>query len=356
MAERAFRAPLPTPIQDTYGRRGRRCRERDRRGLCCPVRRHTEDVKGRGAMHRSGDKQRDEAALSEQPHPPIFWLCSPVKSTGTHSVARRFVSRTSLFWTRRTVPSSDTWPAKHTPSYEQSEHQQHEEYEQKDPGDEGEVARQTPEAENSGDQGQDREQKCPAQHGSSSFASKERSAQSGNSTRGHEPDESARPQCQSDDNAKHQPHAEGRSHGLRGIVSNDLFDLVVAFAGLFGDAAVSIAEPVGRVFHGLGRGGERRRASRSQVAQKTLDRLAPLAGFLLDEPDELVNVSRMNLEIIIGQLTPPLLHLSADLIPLTAQHLSIDGRHDEAPCSHFLQTPTSGRPLVTPRATYVPSK
>ena len=66
-----------------------------------------------------------------------------------------------------------------------------------------------------------------------------------------------------------------------------------------------------------------RRTVRGQLAEELLDRLAALAGPLLDPADELVDVAALDLEVVVGQLTPLLLDLAAELVPLALQLLAL---------------------------------
>src|SRR5206468_1661661 len=95
---------------------------------------------------------------------------------------------------------------------------------------------------------------------------------------------------------------------------------VEPLSGLIGDVAVLVAEAVSRggreIAHGAGGLRDRRGAMRGQLAEELLDRLAALAGPLLDLADELIDVAALDLEVVIGQLAPLLLDLTPDLVPL----------------------------------------
>ena len=114
-------------------------------------------------------------------------------------------------------------------------------------------------------------------------------------------------------------------------------DLAILFAGLAGDVPVLIAEPVARLLcvipDGLGRGRDHRRTFGRKPREERLDRLAPLAGLLLDPAHQLVNVAALHLEVVIGELTPLLLHLPAEVVPLALKFLGIDRHRSQTPLS-----------------------
>jgi len=95
--------------------------------------------------------------------------------------------------------------------------------------------------------------------------------------------------------------------GVFGAFAGLAGQVAVLVPELAGDVAVLVAEPVagllGEVAHGLGGRRDPRRPTRGQLAEELLDRLTAFAGLLLDLADELVNVSVVDLEVVVGQLT-----------------------------------------------------
>src|SRR5262249_38830527 len=145
---------------------------------------------------------------------------------------------------------------------------------------------------------------------------------------------SARAEGQADHHAHDQAEAEGGGDRLAGVVADEVLGHLVALAGHVADLAVAIAEALagglggiaGRVGHlrgGAGRPG-------GEVAEELLDRLAALAGALLDPADELVDVAAMERQVVVGQLAPSLLELAADLVPLALDFLSVDHRRRDS--------------------------
>src|SRR6185437_10149140 len=89
----------------------------------------------------------------------------------------------------------------------------------------------------------------------------------------------------------------------------------------------------------LGRLRDRRRPARGQVVEELLDRLPSLAGPLLNPADELVDVAALHLKVVVGQLTPPLLHLTPELVPLALQLLCVDRHRRGTPLFLWLGSP-----------------
>src|SRR5262249_2617979 len=87
-------------------------------------------------------------------------------------------------------------------------------------------------------------------------------------------------------------------------------------------------------------------SARAELAEELLDRLARLAGLLLDPADKLVDVAAVDLEVVVGQLTPLLFDLAADLVPLTLQLLRVDGHISELPGFHPAGPEPPTRPIT----------
>src|SRR5512135_2727013 len=127
------------------------------------------------------------------------------------------------------------------------------------------------------------------------------------------------------------------------MVSDHIPGPPVSFAGPLGDFRATFTELLARlmgvVADGLGRMRDGRRAARGQFGEELLDRLTPLAGLPLDAADEFVDVAPLDLEVVVGQLPPALLHMAPQLVPLTLELLSVDRHRHRTPLFSWIGRP-----------------